>query len=466
MIFNRLHSECVVCNNRSEVYNTDELLCNNKSCLADADLRAIEKENFISILPVPKEDIDIDALPPLYYKDNNIDLFAITSLDEFNKKRKYTKDNRNKLRKLLPYSKDYLSEIYNLKCGNPILVKSLKLETELSNVGPSYILDFSSFLWSNTLKDPRSWAIINVALENNIKDLALWTAGNAGYSLSKIVQTINKLISYDKRINVYNIYDNLFEEIEPEVTFNIKINNGIIEGILSQGEIMSPKKIFDIISQRHFGVSKDSFWVVTDGLEGVGNEIYKLIFLQVLKEVKPSHIFIPIGTGNLFLAAYRAVSFLIKKGIIPITTKLIGAVPYGNNIYNDIINNTKTRNPQRKNVSKRINFSEIPVMPKLVGEYSPLRQCIKHSLSEDFVEIHTIDYKSQKIAYDALSKDSFLKDANIKFEPSSLAGFSALLSIDKSMSLDKVLVINTGIGNMGRTEIEYLKNKNCSQHRV
>ncbi len=451
-----LHSECLVCKRKEEQYDSSALLCREKDCLADADLRALERPNFISKLPVSKNELDLAALPPLDFRQHAQDMFAMTAVPGFQEAGQYSKEQEKILKGLLPFQDNLLGKQFHLRCGNPILLQSKKLGSELNNVDDAFILDFSAYGWSNTLKDPRSWAIINHALGEKLQHLALWTAGNAGYSLSKIAQAVNRFLPFRERLNVYSIYDSYNDSVERKITFEIEKHGGHIHTILSQGNIIPPAEIQEQIYNRHM-IESDQIWCVTDGLEGVGNEMYKLIFLQVLSKLKPSHVFVPVGTGNLYIGAFRALKHLIDNKFLPGSTKLIGAVPFGNNVYNDILKNSKTLNPRLREGGSNLNLGQ-PLMPKLVGEYSPLRQCIKHSLEEPFVEMMQITERSQKHALNALSNEIYREDFKVSFEPSSLAGFSALLdSQNNGEHIGSALVINTGMGNISENEENFLK---------
>ena len=93
-----------------------------------------------------------------------------------------------------------------LPCGQPSLFE-MKHLAQFAGIGNTWVLDLSPYIWSGTLKDLRSWAVMSLAVEHKIKNLALWTAGNAGYSLAKMVHRWNATVSEVERKTVYSLVD-------------------------------------------------------------------------------------------------------------------------------------------------------------------------------------------------------------------------------------------------------------------
>src|SRR5258706_10734229 len=106
---------------------------------------------------------------------------------------------------LLPYRTDMLANL-GLSLGRPTVYRCARLEG-VGAFAKVYVLDMSTFYWSHTLKDPRSWAILNVAIAKGIRHLALYTAGNAGISLARLAYAVNKRLAPEQRISIYALVD-------------------------------------------------------------------------------------------------------------------------------------------------------------------------------------------------------------------------------------------------------------------
>lgn len=96
----------------------------------------------------------------------------------------------------------------HIPCGQPALFEMEHL-ARFSGLGGTWVLDMSPYTWSGTHKDLRSWAVLSQAIEHEVQHLALWTAGNAGLSLAKLVKRWNATVPPKKRKTVYCLVDSL-----------------------------------------------------------------------------------------------------------------------------------------------------------------------------------------------------------------------------------------------------------------
>src|SRR6202012_1660218 len=118
-----------------------------------------------------------------------------------------------------PYIEDRLSKTHHLRCGNAAVHRVRGLEV-LTNSDLVLVLDMGQYYWSGTLKDPRSWAIINTALAHKITELVLWTAGNAAISLAKLAQSVNRRLPPKERIQIHAIVN---ESVPSEIRTRLRL---------------------------------------------------------------------------------------------------------------------------------------------------------------------------------------------------------------------------------------------------
>lgn len=165
-----------------------------------------------------------------------------------------------------------------LPCGRPVLFEADPL-ARFSGFKHAWILDMSPYLWSGTLKDLKSWAVLSVALEHNIRHLALWTAGNAGLSLAKLVHRWNVAQQDEqKRRIVHCLVDTM---VPPEVVVGLRSLQCRVAPISTgAGAVLSREQLYNVVVSLVDGV--DSYWQVTDGWDGVGVFMYSLLARQTI----------------------------------------------------------------------------------------------------------------------------------------------------------------------------------------
>lgn len=343
-----------------------------------------------------------------------------------------------------------------LPCGQPALVESPNLAS-YAGFGSTWILDMSPYIWSGTLKDPRSWAILATAIEYDVRHLAAWTAGNAGLSLAKLVHRWNVSQPPGNRKTVYCLVDT---SAPPEVVVTLRsLQARVVPISTGAGAILSRDQIFNVVSSMTELGERD-YWQVTDGWDGVGIFMYGLIaqqcvhFWRQLANIppeSPTYIVLPLGTGNLLIGFYRAINQVNGK-----RPKLVAALPFGDNGITPF-------RPASKENSRPALKRVAPVAPKLTGFYSPLSPCLWHlTLNRDFgdqrsVEFIEVDRASQIEA--AARVFSLDRSEAAAAEPSALIAFGALKELGqliKNHGTDPatchVLVLNSGFGIMGAEE--------------
>lgn len=352
-----------------------------------------------------------------------------------------------------------------LPCGQPKLFQDPPL-ARFAGFGSAWILDLSPYIWSGTHKDLRSWAVLSVAIEQKINYLAIWTAGNAGLSLAKLVHRWNATQQDEstKKI-VYCLVDAF---APPEVVVTLRLLQCRVAPISTgSGAILSREQVYHVVSSLTEPENLEgSYWQVTDGWDGVGVFMYSLLARQCLEFLHRQldragfmgtdiYIVAPLGTGNLLLGFVRGIEH--EDGVLP---KLIAAVPFGDNMMTPFLPDGHELNSKPR--MRRVE----PVAPKLTGFYSPLSPCLWHlALNRDFsdcrsIEFIEVDRASQVEA--AARVFSLPRKIAIASEPSALITFGALKQLEqrirnhgKNPEKSAVLVVNSGFGIMGLEETEF-----------
>ena len=448
---NQWVGKCFVCENVSS-YRTDNLLC--EKCVEKYDnldfFRGVHKRLpsfFGTILP------EVEGIPEKNLHKGFKDLFLGVSRDGINAV------PRNLLEKVFKYK-------LLLPCGQPSLfeVKSL---TEFSGLDAVWTLDLSPYIWSGTLKDLKSWAVLSLAIEHNIKHLALWTAGNAGFSLAKLVHRWNATVSETERKTVYCMVDAF---APPEIVVTLRSLQCRVAPIATgSGAILSREHLYNVVNSLAGEEVKENYWQVTDGWDGVGTFMYSILAQQCLyflqrelrrrKNLKNANIYIilPVGTGNLLLGFVKGMERV--EGTGGKRAKVVAALPYGDHIMKPFLQKKGEPNGGPK------MRSEPPEAPKLTGFYSPLSPCLWHlSRDQDFnhpnaVEFIEVDRASQiEVASHVLSPTH----QTIASEPSALIAFGALKELSqiirkegKDQENSVALVVNSGFGLMEIKEQEF-----------
>jgi hypothetical protein len=373
----------------------------------------------------------------------------------------------------LPYPVD-CGALRHLRCGHATLynlgdlAKSFNFER-----GTVTVCDMATYHWSNTLKDPRSWAVVSTALTYGIRHLGVWTAGNAGLSLSKLVYAVNRLLPAGERLTVYcyTVGDGLPREIQYLLhSFGAQI---ISFEPPSHGSIFPLEEVLSRINS-HLGtrLTKDEFWDVTDGWDGVGLYMYRLIGRQLCLYIKPQYIVAPVGTGDLFFGLYQGINDCVQAGYIePKDCHLVGAIPHilpGKNRGTILENysNYHLHIPVRE--AGHVSEAEA-IAPKLDIVHTPLLLVMHEALVQtDRVSLVRLARGWQERpakVFQTNGHDSLPTAA----EPSSLLGFAALpwlatehLRIQPPPTRQgvvsanaEVVVVSSGFGVIGKEEQEF-----------
>lgn len=446
------HGLCFLCKAEYRPYSTAERIC--KSCIdryrhhkffrGVSDLGAC----FVTIVP----EVDILINKEMHSGFSDILLGSETE----------AKDFPEILKPLFPSDP-------HLPCGQPVLLEAESLAS-FAGFSSAWVLDLSPYIWSGTLKDLRSWAVLSIAIEKNIKHLAVWTAGNAGLSIAKLVHRWNAAQrDPNTRRTVYCLVD-AFAPSEIVVTLR-SLQCRVAPISTGAGAVLSREQVYHVVSSLVENPADlyDNYWQVTDGWDGIGVFMYSLLARQslyrlqsLLKEIqlKAENIYIvlPLGTGNLLLGFIRGMEKMTEK--VEERSKIVAAVPYGDNMMTPFFADNHEENgaPRMRRVA--------PVAPKLTGFYSPLSPCLWHlTLNRDFsdpraVEFIEVDRSSQIEA--AARVFSLPRKAAVASEPSAMIAFGALKQLEqlirdhgKKPDESAVIVVNSGFGIMGAEEQEF-----------
>lgn len=357
------------------------------------------------------------------------------------------------------------------RCGNP-LVRSLPLSQfsdQVKGDGPNvHLLDMSGYAWTHTHKDARSYAIANVARELGVRHLALWTAGNAALGLAMAVNLQNAFLDESERIQVHAL---VYRGTSPQIINTLTAYGAIVTEI-AQFLPVRRDEVFAIVNDSYRkrtgtdqSIDKATYWDVTDGLDGVGVLMYRLLFAQVVRAVKPQIVIAPCGTGSLFVGAYLGMLDVVR-GDSPSCT-LIGALPKGvhalrsiqkGRIYVDF-------------VGPDADTSDWPVAPKTAVSHTALGPCIRHLLGGADWQNNWLMNDSARVAFVEIDKEEQISAGAalapmrhgevppVAFEPSGLLQFAAIApALDRAgLGTDpSILVVNTGCGIMAEREHAFL----------
>jgi len=463
MKLDNLDSQCFLCGVKKHGFDTDSRICD---CALPLGFPEKELACYVTMLPEPT-DYSVSDLPSIW-DARPLDVFAAAVGDlglPLEAIERPAKTSSHSCR-FLPYGTDLLDSQHHLRCGNATIYRALALE-DLTGSDFVLVLDMCSYYGSGTLKDPRSWAIINTALAKGITDIALWTAGNAGISLAKLAYFANRRLAPEKRMQIHAIVDS---DVAPEIRVQLQLWQSEVLDVFRQDKpVLNPQEVRNLVATRlrrsRRVLDDDSYWHVTDGWDGVGLLMYRLIAAQVIRDVgtlmknrdyQPLDIILPVGTGDLLLGFYLGLRDCEQANLIPPgSCRLIGAVPAGANI----LGNIRHRSIPKDDGSS--TNSTAPVMPKLQSLYTPLAPCLARIEQAGRVEFLTVTAANQLRAGRQILSAGI--DDGIVAEPSALAAFAALPQlasherhrIDKERvyrSGDCTMVVNSGFGLLGGPE--------------
>lgn len=349
-----------------------------------------------------------------------------------------------------------------LPCGQPVLFPMKRL-AQFAGFGGMWALDLSPYIWSGTLKDLRSWAVLSLAIEHRINHLALWTAGNAGYSLAKLVHRWNATVPNKERKTVYCLVDAF---APPEMVVTLRSLQCRVASISTgSGTILLREQLYHVVAS--LTDEHKNYWQVTDGWDGVGVFMYSLLARQCfhflrnkLREVRKLeladvYIILPLGTGNFLLGFIRGME-QIGEG----RAKVVAALPYGDHMMIPFLP-TETEMNDRPRMRR-----DAPEAPKLTGFYSPLSPCLWHLAQDrDFDHLGAVEFIEVDRAAQIEAAARVLGPAEVMTvaaEPSALIAFGALKQLaqrirdhGKDLERSVALVVNSGFGIMGMKEQEF-----------
>jgi threonine dehydratase len=359
----------------------------------------------------------------------------------------------------LPYSRDFIRGVCRRHCGTPALFRSRRLENWLLSDAKIFVLDMSTFGCSGSLKDPRSWAVLNTAVNERIRHLAVWTAGNAGISLGRLARLCNFDLPPDRQLRVYALYDPSDRSVDRRVEAELRRTGcQVIRVAATAKTIFPPDKIRQSVQNRAEGLGEwnpEAYWDVTDGWEGVGMVMYRLLAAQVVRDLRPTHIIAPLGTGNLMLGLQLGLQDCERAGVVvPGSVQMIGAVPLGENIVLSI----SRRKELTPSYSRRVADGTPPLMPKIATTYTPLLALIDHELESGRIGWCEVNAEAQRRVVEELRKPA--ADWDIHSEPSSMATFAALPEVVRQSSgngKERILVINSGSGLLSTEEFRFVE---------
>ena len=369
----------------------------------------------------------------------------------------------------LPFLDTPLSLAGN-RCGNALLYDAGRLATRFHLArGSVKVLDMATYGWSHTLKDPRSWAVISQAARSGVKHLSAWTAGNAGFSLARMAYAHNKFVQNDQKLHVHCY------SIGSAVPDNLKVNlqryHARVFDFLAPStgsHIFPPDRSFEQIkTAMDVEIDPNEYWEVTDGWDGVGLYMYRLIGRQLCAHYKPNYIICPLGTGDLFFGLYLGRQDCLNEKLIPAEScKFLVMMPnQGNILENYERYSMKVRDTYKSEVAHDF---ERPMAPKLEADYTPLLLTMYQAFLDPAVKLVPVGRKGQDIAARAMFA-SHMTDF-VASEPSALLAFSGLTALvgmiaEESSTRPRlgvtetktdVVVVNSGCGSMGDEEIRYL----------
>ena len=457
MELSHLTGKCLFCEKQFTPYNSHpeaSRFCCTKGLTIDAkEFFGADLELFPTIYPFPIRNNNVFA-PPHPQARPAPDVFAISAKSN-------AAASENVCLPTLPYPDEL--DLNHLRCGNSTLHDLGKLSTSFGFTdGSVSVCDMATYLWSNTLKDPRSWAVIKTALACSVKHLGVWTAGNAGLSVAKVAYAVNRLQPPSQRIEVhcYGVEGELSEE-----HFARLQDFGATVSIFSpvEGKIFTPHQALEQLNGRlpeKMRIKPEDYWDVSDGWDGLALYMYRLLGRQLCVHLKPQYIVVPLGTGDIFYGLYLGMRDSLREGYLdPTDCQLVAAVPLGTSI----LDNYRTYNLRVRSASPD-HGRKPPVAPKLATIYTPLLLVMYQAFLDDNVAVVEVSKEEQAQAVR-------LTATCLAAEASALLAFAALRGIAKrhigrqrgmtSRQVDvKVVVVNTGCGAIDIKERNFLSRIN------
>jgi threonine dehydratase len=452
---------CLCCGAEYE-YSLDHRLCTLPSC--DASLpRSDDADADLYVSILPQRRADYTARLSSRERDS---LFRV--VDDQVRVRSSNDDedpeesaNCLPLEAVLPYAHDHLRSA-GLALGAPIVYRSPRLANH-SKFREVFVLDLSTYGWSNTLKDPKSWATINLAIGAGISHLALYTAGNAGVSLAKMAYSLNGITN--SSLQIYTFVDG---DIDVSLRTYLQGWGARVVRLPATSDaprLLDPRAVWQIIAAET-GIEvpeRKDRWHVTDGWDGVGIVMYRLLFREVVRRLRPNFVVLPIGTGSLFVGAHLGLRDALT---LSYPVQLIGVVPSGKSIL--------TASAAHSGDDSLRSIETHALAPKLVGDYTPLKPCVLHIIQKHGARVVAVNREMQ------VNIGRYVEDTAghvTASEPSAMLAFAALRGVNgrqgvheiarqleapslpqnrEYSSRSRVLVVNTGLGMIGHGEAKFM----------
>jgi hypothetical protein len=395
--FPDLESYCFCCGAATAPFDANNRECQQPNCASRQFSVAYE---YVTLFPEPA------ASRPIPSPGEASPLFATLTADtEVTAPSVQIAEPTIEYQRLLPYSRDYLAEI-GLHLGTPLVYRHAQLEawTSFRRV---YILDMSTYRWSNSLRDPQSWAIVNLALERGISTLVRYTHRNGALSLAKLVYEVNRRTNSD--MAVYSLLD---DTVSPVVESELRSWGSKVHKLTPRvgARVIAPQEAWRVLNASLYHRSSEdpvpSAWHVSDGWDGVGILVYRILFAELLRRrIHVDYVLVPAGSDNLLLGTHLA----LRDGRSP--ALLISAFPGGA-------------------PAMPTSPSELLDVPTLVGTYAPLTSCIAHLATQPNVQFIEVSDAMQREALHQIETST-----HVAAEPSSLLAVGALRGADSRPGL-------------------------------
>src|SRR3954447_4096048 len=242
MKIDNLKGKCFLCGAETPIFDTSERVC---SCIRQHGFPEAEGGYYVTILPEP-HGYSVAHLPSLWTSQVS-DVFA-TAVEDFGLRRGPVACGSGRSKgdsNVFPYPSDLLKNRHHSLCGNTTIYRSSNLE-DLTGFELVLVIDMGSYYWSGTLKDPRSWAIVNAALAFGKTDIALWTAGNAGMSLAKLAYAANRRLPPEARLQIYCIVD---DDVAPEIRAQLRLwQCEVVDTFRQDRPVLNPEEIHKLVA--------------------------------------------------------------------------------------------------------------------------------------------------------------------------------------------------------------------------
>jgi hypothetical protein len=462
MDLQNLHGKCLFCGNPIPGYYNPakkRFCCVGSTPWKPADKFGDDLELYPTVFPVPSK-ADGEFAPPHPASRPSMDAFAISIHDPALPPATAHPS--------LPYPAS-VPEMDQLHCGNAVLHGLGGHEENFGFSGGNItVCDLATYPWSNTLKDLRTWAVVRTAVQSRIRHLGVWTAGNAGLSLVKMVYAVNRVLKLDERIQVYCYSSN--GSLPKSIQRLLESYQAYADPFPRDytGPIFTPADAVARLNSRlGSNIQIDQYWDVTDGLDGVGLYMYRLLARQLCVHLRPRYIVVPVGTGDLFYGFYLGVQDCRAKDLIEATDcQIVAAIPEGESIVNNYEKYGIHIDVERDEFAPP---SDTPCAPKLTTIYTPLLLVMYKAMIDPSVIRMVISRSEQEVAANELCCKN--GPQLVAVEPSALIAFGALKRLSnvclpnkpgtnkllkRTRANEKVVVVNSGCGAMGDEEIKFL----------